>query len=136
MKNYIAVKKLREKSLRLVELCDDIKGFEHLRQLQKQVGGYIESVDVPALKKQGIDVYCNEEALEIEGNEATLIFLKNDEIIDVVMGDLVFCTYNEEGKTLALSKKQLDFLDTYVKNNSYWITSLFGERLPVIGVHI
>lgn len=80
-----------------------------LEDLQKIVGGYIE---IPYLKeiftKNGIDVIINEEGKFIEGLRPEIVVVDNltGDIFDVIMGNCIFASHNEEGETVALNEEQ------------------------------
>lgn len=82
-----------------------------LEELQKLVGGYIE---VPYLGKtfreNGIDVIINEDGKFVEGlrPEIAVIDEKTKQTLDVVYGNCIFATHNEEGDTIQLSKEQAE----------------------------
>lgn len=84
-----------------------------LEELQRLVGGYIE---VPYLGKifreNGIDVIINEEGKFIEGLRPEIVVIdeKTKQTVDVVYGNCVFATHDEEGNTIQLSKDQADIV--------------------------
>lgn len=84
-----------------------------LADLQKIVGGYIE---VPFLTetftKNGIDVIINEEGKFIDGlrPEIAVADKHTNQILDVVMGNCIFASHNEEGETIELTKEQYDIV--------------------------
>ena len=81
-----------------------------LEELQKIVGGYIE---FPFLgnkfKDNVIDVIINEEGKFIEGlkPEIALIDGKTKRILDIVYGNCIFASHDEEGNTIGLNDKQI-----------------------------
>lgn len=84
-----------------------------LEELQRLVGGYIE---VPYLGKtfreNGIDVIINEEGKFIEGLRPEIVVLdeKTKQTLDVVYGNCIFATHNEEGDTVELSQEQAEIV--------------------------
>lgn len=80
-----------------------------LEELQEIVGGYIE---IPYLSKEfnenGIDIIINEEGKFIEGlkPEITVVDGKTKKILDVVFGNCIFASHDEEGNTTALNDEQ------------------------------
>lgn len=84
-----------------------------LEELQRLVGGYIE---VPYLGKifreNSIDVIINEEGKFIEGLRPEIVVIdeKTKQTVDVVYGNCVFATHDEEGNTIQLSKDQADIV--------------------------
>ncbi len=107
-----------------------------LEELQKIVGGYIE---VPYLAKRfndnGIDVIINEEGKFIEGlrPEIAIIDGKTKQILDVVNGNCIFASHDEEGNTTELSEEQtkivmqelqMDVVLTYPDAEKEFVTKL------------
>ena len=81
-----------------------------LESLQEIVGGYIE---IPFLSKafndNEIDVIINEEGKYIDGlkTEIAIVNSKTKEILDVIFGNCIFMSHDEEGNTIALNDKQI-----------------------------
>lgn len=81
-----------------------------LKALQSIVGGYIE---VPYLGKvfneNKIDVIINEEGKFIEGlkPEIALVRTGTNQILDIVYGNCIFASHDEEGNTIALNEEQI-----------------------------
>lgn len=89
----------------------EVKEIENtLEELQKIVGGYIE---IPLLggifKKHNIDTIINEEGKYIEGlnPEIALINSNTKQILDVVYGNCIFVSHDEEGNTIGLNEEQI-----------------------------
>lgn len=80
-----------------------------LEELQKIVGGHIE---VPflseTLRKSGVDVIINEEGKFIEGlrPEIAIVDRETNQVLDVVMGNCIFASHDEEGETIPLNEEQ------------------------------
>lgn len=80
-----------------------------LEDLQKIVGGYIE---VPFLSdrltKYGVDVIINEEGKFIDGlrPEIAIVDHRTNQVLDVVFGNCIFASHDEEGETTELNEKQ------------------------------
>lgn len=87
----------------------EVKEIENtLENLQKIVGGYIE---IPFLggvfKKYNIDVIINEEGKYIEGLKPEIALIGNENnILDVVYGNCIFVSHDEEGNTIGLNEEQ------------------------------
>lgn len=89
----------------------EVKEIENtLENLQKIVGGYIE---VPFLSRvfndNGIDIIINEEGKFIEDckPEIAIVDGETKQVLDVVHGNCIFASHNEEGDTIGLTEKQL-----------------------------
>lgn len=80
-----------------------------LEALQKIVGGYIE---MPLISKKffyaDIDVIINEEGKYIEGLKPEIaVASRNGTVLDLVMGNCIFASHNEEGETVGLNQEQI-----------------------------
>lgn len=81
-----------------------------LENLQEIVGGYIE---IPylgeAFRSNGIDVIINEEGKFIEGLKPEIAVVKSgdNQILDLVMGNCIFASHDDEGNTVSLNEKQI-----------------------------
>lgn len=84
-----------------------------LEDLQKIVGGYIE---IPFLSEvfyeYGIDMIINDEGKFIEGCKPEIAVIKKDtnEVLDVVHGNCIFASHDDEGETIGLSEEQLSIV--------------------------
>lgn len=84
-----------------------------LEDLQKIVGGYIE---IPFLTetftKNGIDVIINEEGKFIGDLRPEILIADKEtkQMVDVVMGNCIFASHDEEGETTALTEEQYDII--------------------------
>lgn len=84
-----------------------------LEELQKIVEGYIE---IPFLSKtlndNIIDIIINEEGKMIEGMkpEIAIIDKKTSKILDVVYGNCIFASHDEEGNTTELNEEQIKII--------------------------
>mgnify|MGYP003290668597 CR=1 FL=1 len=85
-------------------------GLEHL---QKIVGGYIE---IPFLSQKfldnGIDVIINEEGKLIDGLKAEIAIVeeKRGSILDIVYGNCIFASHDDEGETIGLNDEQIQIV--------------------------
>lgn len=81
-----------------------------LEELQSIVGGYIE---FPFLgnkfRDNTIDVIINEEGKFIEGlkPEIAMVDGETKSILDIVYGNCIFASHDEEGNTIGLNDKQI-----------------------------
>lgn len=105
MKEKIKVLVLENDELKEKEIDNDLKS------LQNEVGGYIE---IPYLSKRladkGINLIINEEG-KIQGLEKQLYVIDDKgNILDIIYGNCLFTSSNEDGDTVGLSQEQIDFL--------------------------
>lgn len=80
-----------------------------LQDLQEIVGGYIEVPFISEVfRNNGIDVIINEEGKFIEGlkPEIAVVDGENARILDIVYGNCIFASHDEEGETIELDDKQ------------------------------
>ena len=98
-----------------------------LEDLQKIVGGYIE---IPFLSRDfnenEIDVIINEEGKFIEGLKPEIAIIKKgtNSILDVVYGNCIFASHDEEGNTTELNEEQKQI----VKNKLKFDIVLYNEK--------
>lgn len=84
-----------------------------LEELQSIVGGYIE---FPFLGKRfrdnTIDVIINEEGKFIEGlkPEIAMVDRETKSILDIVYGNCIFASHDEEGNTIGLNDEQIKII--------------------------
>ena len=78
-----------------------------LDELQKIVGGYIE---IPFLSQvfndNKIDIIINEEGKFIEGLRPEIAIVKGNQVLDVVYGNCIFASHDNEGNTIELNEEQ------------------------------
>lgn len=80
-----------------------------LEELQKIVGGYIE---IPFLSEvfnnNEIDVIINDEGKFIDGlkPEIAVIYGETGRVLDVVYGNCIFASHDDEGNTTVLTEEQ------------------------------
>ena len=89
-----------------------------LEALQEVVGGYIEIPYLSeTLAKNGIDVIINDEGKFIEGLRAEIAIVKDgtNEVLDVVMGNCIFASHNDEGDTVSLTDEQIAIVQNELK---------------------
>ena len=90
-----------------------------LRDLQEIVGGYIE---IPYLSrvfnKNEIDVIINEEGKFIDGlkPEIAVIDKNTNRVLDIVYGNCIFASHDEEGNTIELNNEQTNIVKNELKN--------------------
>lgn len=84
-----------------------------LEELQSIVGGYIE---FPFLgnkfRNNTIDVIINEEGKFIEGlkPEIAMVDRETKSILDIVYGNCIFASHDEEGNTIGLNDEQIKII--------------------------
>ena len=92
-----------------------------LEELQKIVGGYIE---IPFISKKfyenGIDIIINEEGKFIEGIKPEIAVLEkgSNKVLDVVIGNCIFASHDEEGNTTELTEEQINVVLNSLSNGA------------------
>lgn len=85
------------------EICNGLK------DLQEIVGGYIE---IPFLSetffKNEIDMIINEDGKFIEGLKPEIAIIENGtyKLLDIVYGNCIFASHDDEGETVSLTEEQ------------------------------
>lgn len=98
-----------------------------LEDLQEIVGGYIE---IPYLGdvfvNNGIDVIINEEGKLIDGLKAEIAIVseRRGTILDLVYGNCIFASHNDEGETIGLTDEQIQI----VNNELETVIELMNKR--------
>lgn len=81
-----------------------------LEYMQGIVGGYIEMPYLSeALDSRKIDIVINEEG-KLEGLEPNMMVMHKGQIVDIVVGDMLFVANDGQGNTIGLDDKQLEYL--------------------------
>lgn len=110
-----------------------------LEELQKIVGGYIE---IPYLgetfRNNNIDVIINEEGKFIEGmkQEMVIISEKNKTILDVVFGNCIFASHDEEGDTIGLNNRQIEIVKNELSTSLELINTVTYETFEAKALYI
>lgn len=85
-----------------------------LEALQNIVGGYIE---IPFLSETfyeyDIDMIINEEGKLIDGLNPEIVVLKEgtETVLDIVYGNILFASHNDEGETVGLDEEQIAIIE-------------------------
>lgn len=102
-----------EQNFKEVEVKGRIVPYEVLRD---SVGGMIELYNFShELEKRGIDCWVDEEYL-LKGNgrnpdKYTFVEISNNEkILNIVLGNMVFCKTNIEGESLPLNNEDIEYI--------------------------
>lgn len=91
-----------------------------LDDLQEIVGGYIE---IPYLSREfnenKIDTIINEEGKFIEGLEPEIAVIKKEtnNILDIIYGNCVFASHDQEGNTIELNEEQKKIVKDKLKTD-------------------
>lgn len=78
--------------------------------LKENVEGCIECVSfIKDFRKKGIDLWINEEGKLID-LLPTIAILSDEEIVEILNGNIVFARVNDEGETLPLNDDDIEFI--------------------------
>lgn len=77
--------------------------------IRTEVDGWIEHINLPVFDERHIDVWLNEEG-KILGLEPTIALFNKKDLVDVVVGTIVFTRYNDDGETLPLSTEDIAYI--------------------------
>ena len=89
-----------------------------LKYMQEQVKGLIEMPYLSdALSARRIDIVINEEG-KLEGMDPNMLLLEDDfNVIDVIVGDILFVGHDGQGGTIGLNDEQIKDLNDMFKHN-------------------
>ena len=105
-----------------------------LEDLQKIVGGYIE---IPFISKiffeNVIDMIINEEGKFIEGlkPEIAIVGKETNALFDIVYGNCIFASHDEEGETIGLNEEQIGIIKEELKMMAALTDSNTGKNFVV-----
>lgn len=103
-----------------------------LESLQKIVGGYIE---IPFLSKKffehDIDIIINEEGKMIDGMEPEIAVIKRgtNQVLDIVYGNCIFASHDEEGNTTSLNDEQIEIVLKELQNEAMFSNGKMTKAL-------
>lgn len=105
-----------------------------LEALQEEVGGWI---DIPylseELNKVGIDVIINDEG-KLIGLDPELVLFYENEIADIVCGNILFASHDEEGNTVGLSEEQKLHIMKNLYVGNWALNLMFGKEVAFINI--
>ena len=86
-----------------------------LKALQNEVGGYIEITCFSRkLSENNIDMIINEEG-KVNRLQPQLAIYQDNKIVDVICGNIIFASANEDGKTIGLTDEQIEVVKEVLK---------------------
>ena len=98
-----------------------------LHALQQIVGGYIEIPYIgDTFTENGIDMIINDEGKFIEGLKPEIAFVDstNGKIMDIVYGNCIFASHDDEGNTISLNEAQTEI----IKNELNTVIELINAK--------
>ena len=103
-----------------------------LKALQKEVDGYIEIPFLSEkLNERRIDIIINEEGKFIDGLKIEIAIVHQGRIVDLVFGNIVFASNDDEDNTIGLTEEQIDFIKQELKRE---MIIKYGERIEIVRV--
>ena len=98
-----------------------------LKELQQIVGGYIEIPYIGDIFAENeIDMIINDEGKFIEGLKPEIAFVDstNGKIMDIVYGNCIFASHDDEGNTISLNEVQTEI----IKNELSTVIELMNAK--------
>lgn len=78
-----------------------------LEDMQELVGGLIEHIYIG---EEGVDLWCNDEG-KVLNMPPNLLLVRDEEILDMVQGDIFFAASDVEGEITGLDDKMIDAIE-------------------------
>ena len=76
-------------------------------------------IDIPyvsnELYKRKIDMVIDDEGKLVGKNPTAVIVDKDDKILDVVVGNIAFCSTNDEGQSNGFKSEQIEYINSLTK---------------------
>ena len=76
-------------------------------------------IDIPyvsnELYKRKIDMVIDDEGKLVDKTPTAIIVDKDDKILDVVVGNIAFCSTNDEGQSIGLNSEQIEYINSLTK---------------------
>lgn len=104
----------------------ELTGESTYKILNKAVGGYIEHIGF----RNGIDLWLNEEGKLLSLPFNTALIGADGKIFDIVVGDIVITSSDEEGNTVSLTEEQIEYFNENILDTKMLITE--QGMLPVL----
>ena len=90
-----------------------------LEDMQEIVNGRIEIPYISEeLYKKKIDMVVNEEGKIANLENSLFILDKNNKILDIIAGSILFCGVDEEGASIGLTDEQIKFIKESINEHS------------------
>lgn len=88
----------------------------HFETFQELVGGSFQMPFISEkLAHEGISVYINDEG-KLINLEPSMLITKDDKLLDYFVGTCVFVSHDDDGNTISLNEKQINYLKKNVFN--------------------
>lgn len=119
-----------EKTIRAILLKTDgkfvVNNFKYSYENMKEiVGGWLEAFTLRHDGDRTITIWLNEEG-KLIGLKPNLAVVKDGELIDVIVGDILITATNAEGETVGLNDEELDYVKNVINlNQSVIIGDMF-----------
>lgn len=90
---------------------------DKLKDLQREVGGSIQIVYASEeMNNMNIDLFVNEEG-KLIGLPVSGYITSNNEILDLLVGNLLFTGHDDEGNTISLTDEQVEYVENLCKDS-------------------
>lgn len=125
----VGIKKV-DKPIKFIEIEDTIE------KLQEIVDGYIDIFTTDSLAEIGIDIILNDEG-KLRGMDTNIALTdgKNDQLLDVIVGDIIFAGHDSFGNTISLTDEQCMYIEMVLNSTEIIMLNNLTDRIemkPVI----
>lgn len=113
------------------KIIKEIEIEEGLKSLQKEVDGFIEIPHISEeLYKNNIDIIINEEG-KLDGLDPSIAVIdkETNETLDLLVGNVLFTGFTEEGETIGLTDEQISII-----RNTLRIAKTNIENLDIVHI--
>lgn len=111
--NMKVLKLLASKPLEEKVLIKEIDG--ELESLQNEVEGYIDFFEVN-ISGKFFNIILNDEG-KLQQLKPNIAILHEGELVDLIVGDVLLVTVNDEGETIGLTEEEIFILSNYFSVN-------------------
>lgn len=110
---FLKIKSDKHNTLSTIEINNNLTEKEKLQFYYKQLN--CEYIDMLKLKINNTyyNIIFDDEGKLKFNNISSLAFMKNNKIIDFVVGDIIFCKVDDEGETIRLEESDIINLIEY-----------------------
>lgn len=110
---FLKIKSDKHNTLSTIEMNNNLTEKEKLQFYYKQLNcEYIDMLELKINNTYYNIIFDDEGKLKFN-NISSLAFMKNNKIIDFVVGDIIFCKVDDEGETIGLEESDIINLIEY-----------------------
>lgn len=94
----------------------DTKFVHSLENMQKAVGGHLEAMVLHSHEGRDVVLWLNEEG-KLNGLKPNIGLYANNQLVDIIVGDVLITSSDIEGETTSLNDAELEFIKHKIKFN-------------------